>query len=101
VVPAELTFQTEPQLALEMLGGLVARGELPYTWVVADEHDGMIPRFLDGVEALGKRYVAEVPTSTRVWRGEPQVEPPGPGPRGRPRTHPRVAAGTPKAEEVG
>jgi SRSO17 transposase len=37
-VPAALTFQTEPQLALEMLDGLVERAEVPFSWVVADEH---------------------------------------------------------------
>jgi SRSO17 transposase len=52
-VPAALTFQTEQQLALEMLRGLVERGDLPFAWVVADEHYGMIPTFLDGVEAVG------------------------------------------------
>jgi SRSO17 transposase len=99
-VPAELQFRTEPQLALEMLRGLVERAAVPFRWVVADEHYGMIPTFLDGVAAEGKWYFAEVPASTKVWRGEPQVEPAGVGPMGRPRKHARVAAGEPKAPEV-
>jgi SRSO17 transposase len=99
-VPADLGFQTEPQLALEMLHGLVERAAVPFRWVVADEHYGMIPTFLDGVAAEGKWYFAEVPASTTVWVGEPKVEPPGAGPLGRPRKHPRVAAGAPSAEEV-
>jgi hypothetical protein len=99
-VPCELPFQTEPQLALERLDGLVERGEVPLAWGVADAHDGRVPSFLDGVEALGTQYVAEVPASTQGWVGEPQVEPPGQGPRGRPRTPPRVTAGAPKAQEV-
>jgi SRSO17 transposase len=100
-VPADLTFQTEPQLALAMLDGLVARAEVPFAWVVADEHYGMIPSFLDGVEARQKWYFAEVPTSTQVWVGEPKVEAPGQGPLGRPRKSPRLAAGEAKAQEVG
>lgn len=100
-VPSALTFQTEQQLALEMLRGLVERGELPFAWVIADEHYGMIPTFLDGVGAVDKWYFAEVPASTQVWEGTPPVELPGQGPLGRPRKHPRVAAGTPKAEELG
>jgi SRSO17 transposase len=99
-VPPELRFQTEPQLALEMLRGLVERAAVPFRWVVADEHYGMIPSFLDGVAATGKWYFAEVPASTKVWVGEPQLEPPGVGPLGRPRKHPRVAAGAPSADEV-
>lgn len=99
-VPPALRFQTEPQLALEMLQGLVERSVVPFQWVVADEHYGMIPAFLDGVAAEGKWYFAEVPASTKVWVGEPKVESPGAGPMGRPRKHPRVVAGEPKAAEV-
>jgi SRSO17 transposase len=99
-VPPALQFQTEPQLALEMLHGLVERAAVPFRWVVADEHYGMIPTFLDGVAATGKWYFAEVPASTKVWAGEPPVEPAGRGPLGRPRKYARVAAGEPKAEEV-
>src|SRR5919106_779383 len=92
-VPPELCFQTEPQLALEMLGGLVERAAVPFRWVVADEHYGMIPAFLDGVAATGKWYFAEVPASTKVWVGELPVEPAGRGPLGRPRKCARGAAG--------
>jgi SRSO17 transposase len=98
-VPRDLTFQSEPQLALAMLDGLVERAEVPFLWVVADAHYGMIPSFLDGVEAREKWYFAEVPASTQVWVGEPKVEAPGQGPLGRPRKHPRVAAGEPQAQE--
>ena len=99
-VPPELCFQTEPQLALEMVRGLVERAAVPFRWVVADEHYGMIPEFLDGVAVIGKWYFAEVPTSTKVWVGAPKIEPPGVGLLGRPRKHARVAAGTPRAAEV-
>ena len=95
-VPGALQFQTEPQLALEMLHELVERAALPFRWVVADEHYGMIPTFLDGVAATGKWYLAEVPASTQVWEGEPV----GREARGRPHTHLRVAAGVPKSQEV-
>jgi SRSO17 transposase len=99
-VPAALTFQTEPQLALAMLDGLVERGAVPFAWVVADEHYGMVPSFLDGVEAREKWYFAEVPTSTQVWVGAPPIEPLTPGAVGRPRKHRRVAHGEAKAQEV-
>src|SRR5262245_16001423 len=99
-VPPALRFQTEPQLALEMLHGLVERGVLPFQWVTADEHYGMIPAFLDGVAATGKWYFAEVPASTKVWEGKPAVEPAGRGLRGCPRKYERVADGAPQAQEV-
>ena len=99
-VPTELKFQTEPQLALAMVQGLVERAVVPFRWVVADEHYGMIPAFLDGVAATGKWYFAEVPATTKVWRGAPSIEPPGTGEPGRPRKYPRVAVGTPPVEEV-
>ena len=99
-VPPALQFQTEPQLALAMLCGLVERAAVPFRWVVADEHYGMVPTFLDGVAATGKWYFAEVPASTKVWAGELRVEPAGRGPLGRPRKYARVAAGEPKAQEV-
>jgi SRSO17 transposase len=99
-VPTDLTFQTEPQLALDMLDGLVERAEVPFSWVVADEHYGMIPSFLDGIESRQKWYFAEVSTSTKVWVGAPQVEAPSPGALGRPRKHPRLAPGEAKAQEV-
>ena len=99
-VPAALRFQTEPHLALEMLRALVEREAVSFRWVAADEHYGMLPAFLDGVAATGKWYFAEAPASTKVWVGEPKIEAPGLGRLGRPRQHPRVAAGEPKAAEV-
>lgn len=99
-IPEKTPFQTEPELALEMLQGLVARGLLPFRWVAADAHFGQIPAFLDGVAALGKWYVVEVPSDTRVWLRTPAIEPPGRGLFGRPRTKPRVALHAPRPQEV-
>ena len=81
---------TEPELARAMLRGLVERGVVPFRWVCADEHFEQNPAFLDGVAALGKFYLAEVPSDTRVWRRTPAIELSGPGLLGRPRTKARV-----------
>lgn len=99
-VPDDLQFKTEPELALEMLRGVVERGALPFRWVTADEHYGMNTDFLDAVAALGKYYFAEVPVSTRVWEGKVEVIAPGKGKMGRPRTGATVAKGTPPPQEV-
>jgi len=99
-VPPEVVFQTEPALALEMVKGVTERGHLPFQWVMADEHYGMNPAFLDGVAALGKCYFAEVPKTTYVWPEAVEILPPGQGPRGAPRTGLRVAPGTSQAHDV-
>lgn len=99
-IPEDLDFYTEPELALQMLQGLVERQRVPFRWVTCDEHFGQNPAFLDGVSALGKWYLAEVPADTRVWQRTPRVEPPGRSPRGPARRYPRVARNAPRAREV-
>jgi SRSO17 transposase len=99
-VPDELQFTTEPQLGLAMVKGLLARGKIPFRWVLADETYGADPKFLDGIEALGKWYFVEVPVSTMLWVGAVEVEAAGQGPMGRPRKHARVAAETAPRQEA-
>ena len=99
-MPRTLTFQTEPELGLEMIKALVERNVLPFRWVTCDENYGKNTAFLDGIAALGKWYLAEVPADTRVWLRTPAVEPPGPGLLGRPRLHPRVKRTAPPPMEL-
>jgi SRSO17 transposase len=83
-----------------MIEALRQRGVVPFRWVACDESYGKIPVFLDGIAALGKWYLAEVPADTRVWLRTPPVEPPGPGPSGRPRLYPRVKLTAPRPLEM-
>jgi SRSO17 transposase len=99
-IPAEVSFRTEPHIALEMIARLVQRAGVPFRWVAADETYGKSPTFLDGIEHLGKWFLVEVPTDTRVWLRTPAVEPPGQGLLGRPRTRPRVVRNAPAPREV-
>ena len=99
-IPAELSFRTEPALALDIVRELVERGHVPFKWVTFDEHFGESPSLLDEIDALGKWYLAEVPCNTRVWLRTPHIEPPGPGLLGRPRTRPRLAKHAPRAREL-
>jgi SRSO17 transposase len=99
-IPHDLPFHTEPELALSMLQDLVTYAVIPFQWVTCDEHFGENPGFLAGIAALGKWYLAEVPKDTRVWLRTPSVEPPGRGPLGRTRLHPRVKLNAPRAREV-
>jgi len=99
-IPVEQPFRTEPQVALDMIAQLVQRAVVPFRWVAADETYGKSPVFLDGIERLGKWFLGEVPTDTRVWLRTPAIEPPGQGLLGRPRTRPRVARTAAAAREV-
>lgn len=99
-IPDDLPFQTEPALGLEMLEHLAALSILPFRWVAADEHFGQNPGFLDGVDALGKLYLIEVPANTRAWKRAPRVDPPGPGLLGHVRTRSRLAASAPEPREL-
>lgn len=99
-IPGHLRFQTEPEIALELIRQVVDRNQLAFRWVTADADFGRDPGFLDGVAALGKWYLAEVPKSTRVWLRTPRVQPPGPSLIGPPRVHPRVYPSAAPAETV-
>ena len=99
-VPEEVHFTTEPSLALEIVRGIAERATLAFEWVLGDETYGADPKFLDGVEALGKRYFVEVPVSTRVWVGRIEIEPAGTPTKGRPVRHARAVPGTPSPREM-
>ena len=99
-IPDQITFHTEPALALQMLTEVHTRQVVPFQWVACDAHFGQNPAFLAGIAALGKWYFTEVPCDTRVWLRAPQLEPPGRGPLGRPRTHPRVKHSAPRPREL-
>jgi SRSO17 transposase len=99
-IPETVTFHTEPELGLDIVAHLVARGVVPFRWITCDEHYAEIPAFLDGIAALGKWYFAEVATNTRVWLHTPPIEPPGPGVLGAPRKHPRVKPTAPRPYEM-
>jgi len=82
-IPEETTFQTKPQLALEMLRAALRQGSLPFRWVTCDEVYGGNADFLDGVADLDRWYMAEVAHDTRVWTTRPRTEVPAWSGRGR------------------
>lgn len=72
-MPAELTFQTKPELALSLLQDLMQRKAIPARWLAADALYGDSPAFRDGVAALGLWYFCEVACTTRIWRRHPAL----------------------------
>jgi SRSO17 transposase len=72
-VPEDLRFMTKPEIGLELLQNAQKRGNLPFSWVAADELYGDAPAFRDGVDALGKWYFTEIKSTTPIWRSRPKV----------------------------
>jgi SRSO17 transposase len=66
-VPPEITFQTKPQIATD----LVARSSVRFDWITADEEYGRDGDFLDALESSYQRYLVEVPANTTVWAEKP------------------------------
>lgn len=104
-VPADLSYQTKPEIGLELLRAAIKRNEqlaeaLPFQWVAADELYGDSPAFRDGIAALGKWYFTEIKTTSQVWLNRPEVHvPPWKG-RGRRPIRLRLRHPTDKAVTV-
>lgn len=98
-VPADLTFQTKPELGLAMLREVAQAGSLSYQWLTCDEDYGKSPDFLDQAGEL-LSYFAEVPHNTRVWLKRPATAVPAGSGQGRPPTKERVVPDAPDPQEV-
>jgi SRSO17 transposase len=58
-IPAEITFQTKPEIALDLIDQAQAAG-IPFTCVGADSGYGDNPNFLDGLDSRQLLYVVGV-----------------------------------------
>jgi SRSO17 transposase len=79
-VPADVTFQTRHEQALEMLDS--HGSALPHRWVAGDDEMGKVPEFRSQLHARGEQYLLAVPSNTLVR--DLLAEPPpysGRGPR--------------------
>ena len=65
-VPRDVTFQTKPQIAAQLIGRTLDAGHVRFDWITADEGYGRDGDFLDALEARQRRYVVEVPVTTTV-----------------------------------
>lgn len=89
-MPADLTFQTKPQLAVQLVQGIVERATLPLRWVAADALYGDSPAFRDAMAEMGLWYFTEIACSTLIWRRHPAVIVPPWSGRGRKPTKQRL-----------
>jgi SRSO17 transposase len=101
-VPSGVIFRTKPALALEMVASAINEG-VSFRWVGGDSIYGDSPTFVQGVRQLGKWYVLDTGSDTRVWTTQPQVIPPEQRPKartGRPHTLPLVVGQAKRVDEV-
>ena len=92
-VPDDLPFQTQPEIAWQLIKRLHTEQILPFSWVIADEHFGNNPVLLDRIARAQLSYFMEVPHDTLVWRERPETAvPPPSGKKGRPAQRAQLVA---------
>jgi SRSO17 transposase len=64
-VPDDLGFKTKPQLAIQMVGEVIAEGSCP-PWLTGDEVYGRDAKLRGFAEAAGLGYVLKIPCSFRI-----------------------------------
>jgi SRSO17 transposase len=69
-VPEAVRYRPKYEIALEQLRRARANG-LCFGWATADEWYGEKPAFVAGLEAMGQRFVLEVPCNLMGWSHEP------------------------------
>ena len=71
-IPDEVVFRTKQEIALNQIGRCLENGIRVAAWTF-DELYGRDGGFLDGLDALGQTYVAEVPSDFTGWVCAPRV----------------------------
>jgi SRSO17 transposase len=87
-IPRDLGFRTKPAIAAALIRDVAVLGIVTLDWVVADEAYGRDGDFLDEMDRLGQRYVAEVPVNTTAWTADPAGFVPAYSGRGQPPKRP-------------
>ena len=96
-VPAEIEFQTKPEIALEQIRAAVA-ADVPRGIVLADAAYGINTEFREGLSEVGLQYVVGVQSTMTVW--EPGKGPLPAKPRGIMGRPPRLLQRTAEHQPV-
>ena len=95
-VPEQTTFKTKPQLALEMVQNIRASNLFHGRWITCDDFFGNSPEFIDHLPD-DLYYLADVPSTTRLWRTRPKIHTPPYSGSGRPFSKAQLKKGQPKS----
>jgi SRSO17 transposase len=87
-IPEDIAFGTKPEIAAALIRNVAVLGIVALDWITADEAYGRDGGFLDEMDHLEQRYVAEVPRNTTVWTADPAGCVPAYSGRGQPPTRP-------------
>ena len=99
-IPDDVAYRPKWRIALDLYDRARANG-VRFDWLACDEGYGGKPQFLREMNARGQNFVAEVPTTSTGWAGEPEVtERPFRRAQGRGRKTPGLMAGSPSAITV-
>ena len=102
-IPDEVVFRTKPEIALAQVQHAINNGIRVAAWTF-DEFYGHSTQFLDGLQAMGQNFVAEVPVTFTGWLHDPQIllrpTPQELRKPGRKRRYPRLARKSLPANEV-
>jgi SRSO17 transposase len=103
-IPEDAIHRTKPQMALAQVRRALANGVRVAAWTF-DEHYGQSYEFIDGLDALGQTYVAEVPRGFHGWAVYPKLVYRATAAEihrgGRKKPLPRLAGGACGASQVG
>lgn len=102
-IPDDVVYRPKWQIALAQIRRALGNGIRVAAWAF-DEHYGQSYAFLDGLDALGQTYVAEVPGDFHGWAVAPKIlyraSPQEMRRQGRKRRYPRLAKTAAKTSEV-
>jgi len=99
LIPEDITFQTKPQIARDLIHKVVETGLFPARWIGCDTTFGTDPDFLKSLPR-GMYYFASVKSNTKVFIEKPIVGIPPYSGRG---SHPKkikILPGQPQAKTV-
>ena len=72
-IPEDVVYRPKYDIALDQLRHALANG-IHFGWLTVDEWYTSCPKFLDGVETLGQRFVGEIRRNFHGWLCDPRGE---------------------------